>query len=61
MSEKFSIRTKNSKQANDSSTVENEFLLYVELFILSYADDTVDISESADCLQRAPTGFYIIY
>ena len=42
----------------DSSTVENEFFMYVKLFILFYADDTVIISESADGLQHALNEFY---
>ena len=41
----------------DSSTVENEFLLYVKLFILFYADDIVIISESADGLHTPLMSF----
>ena len=42
----------------DSITVENEYFMYVKLFILFYADDTAIISESADGLQHALNEFY---
>ena len=41
-----------------SNTDENQRLLYLKLFILFYADDTVIISESAEGLQHALNEFH---
>jgi hypothetical protein len=41
--------------------VEDELFVFLKLFILLYADDTVILSESATDLQYALDNFYIIY
>ena len=49
-----------TNEVKDSSTVQNDFFIYVKLFILFYADYTFIISQSADGLQHALSEFHTI-
>lgn len=42
-----------------SDAIENELFLYLKLFILFYADDTVIMAETAEDLQNALNEFYL--
>lgn len=42
-----------------SDAIENELFLYMKLFILFYADDTVIMAETAEDLQNALNEFYL--
>lgn len=44
-----------------SDAIENEIFMYMKLFILFYADDTVIMTETAEDLQNALNEFYLYF
>lgn len=44
---------------SNSDAIENELFMYMKLFILFYADDTVIMTETAEDLQNALNEFYV--